>query len=212
MINAVIFDRDGIIIDSEAVNIESAVKTFEAFGVQIAEDEIIKLIGMHPEDYIDFFVEKYRFSRAAFRKGQERRYHELLENVPLFEETIALAKTLHGQKMPLAVTTTSERKGTLQAVKRAGLEGVFQAIVTFEDYTKRKPHPEPYLVTAERLGVLPENCAVLEDSQIGVESAKEAGMKCIAIPHKYTAHHDFSRADLVVASAADISPDLFKNM
>jgi HAD superfamily hydrolase (TIGR01509 family) len=212
MINAVIFDRDGVIIDSEAINIESAVKTFEEFGVKLTPEEQDRFVGMHPADYVDDFARKYDFLTSLFIEKQDARYHALLETVPLIDSAIQLVKRLHREKMPLALTTSSERPSTLRVIKRAGLDGVFQAIVAFEDYTHRKPNPEPYLVTAERLALPPTECLAIEDTQAGVKSAKNAGMVCIAIPHRYSKDQDFSRADLIVASAADISPDLFKNM
>ncbi|MDP2974118.1 MAG: HAD-IA family hydrolase, partial [Candidatus Diapherotrites archaeon] len=80
----------------------------------------------------------------------------------------------------------------------------FDAIIGAEDCSKSKPHPEPYLKAIKKLGVKPENALALEDSSRGVESAKAAGCKCIAMPNHFTLDEDFSKADLIVKSLAEI--------
>jgi HAD superfamily hydrolase (TIGR01509 family) len=209
---AVIFDRDGVILDSESINIESAVRAFKELGIAIKEEEKDWIVGRHPEDYKKPFLEKYDFSYEEFRKIQTKTYFELLESTPLFEKTIALIKQLHKMKIPLALTTSSSMKSTLQVLKKAGLENIFGVIVTFEDYEKRKPHPQSYLLTAKKLGVDPKHCVVIEDSSVGVEAAKNAGMKCIAIPNRYTKKQDFSKADVIVDSADEISMELINGL
>lgn len=209
---AVIFDRDGVILDSESININSAVKAFKELGIAIKEEEKEWVVGRHPDDYKKQFLEKYDFSYEEFRKIQRKTYYELLESIPLFKKAISLIKKLHKLKIPLALTTSSKLKSTLQILDKADLSGVFDVIVTFEDYEKRKPHPQSYLVTAKKLNVNPNGCIVIEDSSVGVESAKNAGMKCIAILHEYNRKQDFSKADIVVDSADKITVDLLNNL
>ncbi|MEK6951508.1 MAG: HAD family phosphatase [Nanoarchaeota archaeon] len=205
---AVIFDRDGVILDSESTNVNAAVMAFKELGIAIKEEEKEWIVGRHPDDYIKSFLEKYDFSYEEFRKIQSKRYHELFETTPLFEKTIFLIKKLHKMKIPLALTTSSSKKGTLNLLHRTKLEDVFNVVVTFEDYKRRKPDPESYIITAKKLGLDPKDCVVIEDSIVGVEAAKNAGMKCIAIPNEYTKKYDFSIADLVVDSADEIDLDM----
>ena len=209
MIKAVIFDRDGIIIDSESTNINSAVKAFKWLGIAIKEEEKEWIVGKHPDDYKKLFLEKYDFSYEEFRKIQRKIYYELLESANFFEKTISLIRKLHKMNITLALTTSSSMKSTLQVLKKARLENIFKVIVTFEDYSERKPNPESYLITAKKLGVEPKDCVVIEDSSVGINAAKNAGMKCIAIPNEYTKKQDFSKADLVVDSADKINIDIF---
>lgn len=119
---------------------------------------------------------------------------------------------MHNQGVPLALTTSSGRTGTSHILKKAGLLNTFDVIVTSEDYTNRKPSPESYLTTAKKLHYNPVNCVAIEDSRVGVEAAKNAGMKCIALPNEYTKHQDFSKADLVVYSADNINIELLNNL
>lgn len=205
---AVIFDRDGVILDSESTNVDAAVMAFKELGIAIKEEEKDWIVGRHPDDYINFFLEKYDFSYEEFRKIQSKKYHELFETTHLFEKTVFLIKKLHKMKIPLALTTSSSKKSTLNLLHRAKLEDIFNVIVTFEDYKRRKPDPESYIMTAKKLGLNPKDCIVIEDSIVGVEAAKNAGMKCIAIPNKYTEKYDFSIADLIVDSADKIDIDV----
>lgn len=209
---AVIFDRDGIIIDSESINIASAVETFKKLGINITKEEEKYIVGRHPEDYKNFFLEKYDFVWDEFRKLQREKYYSLLPKVPFFDKTIKLIKMLHRLKIPLALATSSNKETTLQILKRAKIEEMFEVIITSEDYNLRKPDPEPYIATSFRLNLMPEDCVAIEDSSVGVESAKRAGMKCIAIPNEYTKDHDFSRADLILDSADKIDLKLLNSL
>jgi len=116
------------------------------------------------------------------------------------------------KKIPLALTTSSKIESTMQVLQRAGLENTFEVIVTYEDYQRRKPDPESYLLTAKKLNLQPKDCVVIEDSYVGLCAAKSAGMKCIVIPNKYTKDQDFSKADLIVETADKIDIDLLKKM
>ena len=88
---------------------------------------------------------------------------------------------------------------------------MFTELVTFEDYTFRKTNPEPYLVTAKKLNVKPQDCLVFEDSNVGVEAAKKAEMKCIALPNEYTKKQDFSKADKIIWPNEKIDIRLLEN-
>jgi len=198
MFKAVIFDRDGVLLDSEAINIQSAIETFKEFGISVKKTEIEQIIGRHPKDFTKFFLKKHQFSFDDFFEKFRKRYYELLESVSFFDNMIKLIHDLHKKKIPLAITTSSSRKGTNLVLEKAKLNNIFDVVVTSDDYVNRKPNPEPYLVTAKKLGVNPKDCIVFEDTSVGVEAAKKAGMKCIAIPNEYTKHQNFSEADKVV--------------
>lgn len=205
---AVIFDRDGIIIDSESINIDSAIKAFQRLGISIEEQEKDWIVGRHPDDYKELFLKKYKFSYENFKKIQSEIYFDFFKSIPHFDKMISFIKELKKIKTPIALTTSSTLESTLEVLKNTDLEDVFDVIVTFDDCKKRKPDPGPYKATAKKLGLKPEECIVIEDSFIGVESAKKAGMKCIAFPNEYTKNQDFSKADLVVHSIDQIKEEL----
>jgi beta-phosphoglucomutase-like phosphatase (HAD superfamily) len=84
------------------------------------------------------------------------------------------------------------------------LEGTFDAVVTFEDCERRKPNSDPYLITARKLGVDANECLVIEDSLVGLEAAKSAGMQCVIILNEETKNLSFSKADFVIESPEEI--------
>jgi HAD superfamily hydrolase (TIGR01509 family) len=215
MAKAVLFDRDGVLIDSESVNVEAGTKAFKKIGISITEKEKELIIGKHPHDYCVYFLKKYKFSYDDFRNIQRELYYQIFEKKGekgYFKKTIDLAKKLHKNNILIGLTTSSSKRSTDKLFEKIGLNNLFDVTVTFEDYTKRKPDPEPYIVTAKRLGVSPSDCVAIEDTAVGLASAKSAGMKCIIIPNVYTKHQDFSKADLVVESADELTIKLLKEI
>jgi len=119
---------------------------------------------------------------------------------------------LKKQNYKIALTTSSDLKTTKMLLKRIKkLNDYIDVIITRENYKKSKPNPEPYLVTAKKLKVKPNECVVVEDSLPGLKSAKSAGMKCIVIPTGLTKKQNFKEADLIVKSAKDINLEKFLN-
>jgi HAD superfamily hydrolase (TIGR01509 family) len=203
---AIIFDRDGIIINSEPINLSSAIKAFKKQGIEITEDEKKIIIGTHPRDYQDIFEKKYPdLDFTEYREYKRKLYVKGQKTAPLFAETIKLIKKLYQQKTPLALVTSSSGTGTLDILKRAGIDNLFKTIVTFEDCEKRKPAPDCYLIAAKKLGLKPSDCLVFEDTQIGLEAAKQAGMTCYVIPTQTTKNQDFSKADKVIEDKGVLS-------
>ncbi len=204
MIKAVIFDRDGVLIDSEYTNVKAAELTFGEFGIRLTEDEKKWVVGRHPSDYLIPLMKKYYFDYDKYREIQREKYHQVLKSTPVFEKTIRLVKEIHRKGLSIALCTSSNRPDSVKILEDIGIKNLFTAIVTKEDYSKRKPDPEPYLVTAQKLSIKPEECLVVEDSEVGLKSALNAGMKCIVIYNEYTKEHDFSGALEVVGSADEI--------
>lgn len=209
---AVIFDRDGVILNSEHTNITSAEEAFKQLGIKITEEDKKHIVAKHPDDYNPYFQNKYVFRYKQFRKLQRENYYKLFSQTPVFEEIVDLIEQLYRESIPLGLTTSSSRRSTNILLNRLDLTNHFKAIVTSDDCKDRKPAPEPYLLTAKKLGVEPEECAVIEDSDIGAASAKAAGMICIALPNKYTKNQDFTSADKVAKSPKDIELYLRQNI
>ena len=212
MFKAVIFDRDGVIIDSEAMNIGAGEAAFRDLGIKITDHDKKQIIAKHPKDYIAHFKKHYTFSDEKFHELSGKHYYLLTEKTPLFPLTLDLIKRLHAQNIPLALTTSASRGHTDLILKRFNIAKFFNVIITEENCSDRKPHPEPYLLTAKKLGVDPKDCIVIEDSAIGLTAAKAAGMKCIVIPTEYTKDDDFSKADLIVEDASKITLDLLNSL
>lgn len=201
---AVIFDRDGVIIDTEGVVIDSVRKAFMELGIKVEEKEFARLVGRGPDIFKNYFQDDKNFNFDEFRKIQREIFYKNIDSAKYFEDALELVRSLYAKKIPIAMTTSAGKEGTLLILNKVGIDQMFKAIITKEDCTNLKPHPEPYLLTAEKLGIDTEVCVVIEDTALGVEAAKKAGMKCIAVPNEYTKKQDFSLADLVVQSAKEI--------
>lgn len=207
-VKALIFDRDGVIINSDVVVIKAAREAFAQLGFTLLDEDIPQITGRSYRVYTDYFLQKWDFDAEEYYRIIRELFYANLDAAPYFEEAVKLIKKLHGQKIPLAITTSAGREGTLLILEKAGIAGMFDVIVTKEDCKNLKPDPEPYALTAKKLGITPELCLAIEDTALGVESAKKAGLKCIAIPNEHTRDQDFSLADKVVTSGGEVEREL----
>jgi HAD superfamily hydrolase (TIGR01509 family) len=153
-------------LDSESANADSAIYAFSDLGILISEEDIKYIIGRHPEDYIKYFLEKYNFSYKDFRVRQSKKYHEIIELVPFFQNIIDLVKEIHSKNILVALTTSSSKENTFEMLEKMRLGGIFDVVVTREDCTYKKPNPEPYIITANKLNVDPQDCLVFEDTNV----------------------------------------------
>lgn len=200
MIKAVFFDLDGVVVDSEFLNVKAAIMSFKDACIDLAEEDKQIIVGRHPADYYDIFLRKYKFDSKKMKERHLANYYNNYHEVYIFKDTQRLIIHLKDLKMPLALVTSSPRKSVdLKVNGRFDFAKIFDVIITFDDCSTRKPFPDAYLMAAEKLSVKPANCLVFEDTAIGVEAAKNAGMKCIALPNGYTKNQDFKKADLIIS-------------
>ena len=124
---------------------------------------------------------------------------------------LELVAMLHGKKR-LALATSSYGNTAWPILRRLDLERYFEAVATNESVARVKPHPDLFLHVAERMGVAPAECVVLEDAEKGVLAAHAAGMKVIAVPTPHTRGNDFSRATRVVSSLTEVTLPLLDSL
>jgi len=200
MIKAVLFDLDGVLVNSEQVNIAAGSHAFRDLGIILSPSEKKLIMGRHPADYDKVF--RYSFDRDWMVERHHKYYGQYYHRSrPLpFARKLVLALKRRGLKV--AVVTASELRTVNRALKIVRLNGVFDALITFEDCKVRKPAPDPYLIAARRLRVKPSECVVVEDSVPGVESAKRAKMKCVAVTNSFPASK-LRKADLIVKTLND---------
>lgn len=208
MIKAVIFDMDGVIIDSENVNIEAAVRVFERHDRKITDKEKEMIYGRHGDDHIpdlirhfDIDVGKTEELKNLHRETYRAIWEDTVELMPDIQFVMGELKT---RGITLALATSSTLRFVEKMKEILGLGDIFPIVVTTEDVKKRKPDPEMYNVTKAKLNCEDSEILVIEDTSVGVESAKAAGLKCAAVPNQHTRDQDFSRADYVLDSLKDI--------
>ena len=205
---AVIFDFDGLIVDSETPEFEAHRQIFAEHGVELTPDEWRGEVGIWSATR-NWFAKLGEITGrpvdpVALREEKRRRFWQVIKMEPL-PGVRALLDELYAAAVPLALASSAEATWINKATAQLDVTRYFHTIVTGDDVTHRKPHPEGYLLAAQRLGVAPVGCVAVEDSQHGLAAAKAAGMKAVAIPNWLTAAHDLDVADLRVASAVELS-------
>lgn len=205
MVKAIIFDLDGVIIDSAELHKQSAAIVFRSIGLERASGDLSQLMGMRDQDIFHILKAKYRLSplhENLVKKRIQIFLRLAASKLTLKKGVLQLLPRLR-RRVKLAVTTSSAREIWQFADKKFNLSRFFDVVVTGDDSKKGKPDPEPYLKTCERLGVDPKDCIVIEDAVAGVRAAKQAGAKCIAIAQG-SSRAAFWEADYVVGSLAEI--------
>ena len=203
---AVIFDMDGVIVDSEPRHERAFQEVLEEIGYgQTHGLRFADYIGRTDQDLWKDFVARHRPTQTLeeLLAMKRRRVVEILRREqPLFEGLPELVAALAGNYR-LAVASGSERLVVEEVLALKGLRRFFSAIVTGSEVAQGKPAPDIFLRTAELLGVLPGECCVIEDSKPGVAAALAAGMKVIAITNTYPAA-ELGHATVVVSHCGQI--------
>jgi len=211
MIEAIIFDRDGVLIDSEKIHEESIRVGLKELGFKFDENDFRQIYARAPDHYKDFLLSKYPVDWEKYRAIQRAAYYALLSKNCLIKEVVNLAKVLKEKGHKLGIATSTKKDVTIKILESFGIKEYFDEIIGLEETVKHKPSPEPYLKAAELLKVNPENCLVLEDSILGLTAAKAAGMKCLIVKTNVFFEQDYSQADLVL-KPEEISYEKIKHL
>ena len=210
MIESVIFDMDGLMIETEHLQSQAFEHVLRGHGIepQFNEDGVIQTVGLTARDNLVIFKEKHGIDEGVdtLLSKKQAVYGELLkQNIAPKEGLLDLIKALKQGNLRLAVASSSSLEHIELVLKELGVSEDFDTVVSGETVSRGKPHPDIFLEAAKRLNVQPGNCVVFEDAESGVVAAKAAGMKVIAIPNMYTKSHDFSKADVVLPSLTVIN-------
>jgi HAD superfamily hydrolase (TIGR01509 family) len=201
MIKAVLFDLDGVLLDSEPVNKLSGILAFRDIGIRLGADEKNLITGRHPADY-DKIFRSYGLDAKKMVELHHKYYRKFYYRSKPFSFARRLVLNLKNRGYKLALVTASELKDVRRALRLLKLTNVFDVLITFELCRERKPSPLPYLLAARKLGLKPSECVVIEDSVAGVNSAKRAKMKCVAITNSFPAPK-LKKAGLIVKTLND---------
>jgi HAD superfamily hydrolase (TIGR01509 family) len=211
VIEAVVFDLDGIIVDSEHVWDDVRQELAEERGGRWHERASRDMMGMSSPEWSRYMHDVIGLAEppdeinAEVVRRMEAGYRERLPLIPGAVEAVERLAA----RWPLGLASSSNRELIDLALEASGLARLFAATVSSEEVARGKPAPDVYLEAARRLGVQPGGCAAIEDSENGILSAKAAGMRVLAIPNPQfpPAAHALAEADLVLDSIRELTPE-----
>jgi HAD superfamily hydrolase (TIGR01509 family) len=209
MAQAVLWDLDGTLLDSEEHHWQSWRDTMASLGRPITRDEFLATFGLRNDEILPRWLgaratveeiarvslEKEKLYRALLRKGG-------VSPLPGAAEWV---RRLNSEGWRQAIASSAPRENVDVVLEVLGLGSFFQAVVSAEDVTAGKPDPQVFLIAADRLGIPRERCIVVEDAPAGIEAAHRAGMRSIGVRR-----NGGLSADVVVKSLADLAEDAFR--
>jgi HAD superfamily hydrolase (TIGR01509 family) len=207
-IQAVIFDMDGVLTDSEPLISAAAIAMFKELGLEVKPEDFLPFVGTGENRYLGGVAEKHHFP-IDLQAAKRRTYELYLERVPAKLEPFPGARELvhacRAAGLRVSVASSADAIKIEANLRKIRLSReIWDAVVTAEDVVLRKPAPDIFLEAARRLRCAPASCAVVEDAVNGVEAAKAAGMRCVAVAQTFSADR-LGLADLVRASISEVT-------
>jgi beta-phosphoglucomutase family hydrolase len=200
LIKAVIFDLDGVIVESENAHIEAEKQIFLKYGLAVSAGELHRYTGTTAKVMFTEFIAKYKLATTFEELNLQKEkilLNLLKQDAEPTKGVLSLIRELKRRGIKLAIGSSSTRNLVNYILKKLNITCLFDCIIAAEDVEHSKPNPEIFLKAAEELGVSPSQCLVIEDAQLGVEAAKSAGMKCIGYRNPHSGNQDLSKADRV---------------
>jgi len=207
MIKAIIFDMDGVMVDSEHLWERAETILLSRRNIKYNPQYRDQIVGLNQNDSGKLLIKTFSLNESIEKVVSERIdiLFELYDNqLKLNTGLIKLLEKLKKNNFLLAVASSSPNKVVSYVVDKFKLSNYFHAIISGDNAAEGKPHPEIYLKTAQKLSTAPKSCVAIEDSINGLISAKEAGMYCIAVPDKRLSQNLFKKADLILRSLEEI--------
>lgn len=207
---AIISDMDGVLVDTEPIIFKAFRKVFAAVQVHLDEPYLHRLVGDSTEKNLADIQRDFNITLdvAEVKDQIYREYvlHLQKEPVPVRRPTVRFLRQAKENGLQIGLCTSSKKEivrmvlGSLdqQQVFPVSAWQWFNSVITGSDVEHKKPHPEPYQTSVQRLSATAERCLVLEDSAAGIESAVSAGCRCVALKASYNGHMDFSKAHWVM--------------
>lgn len=207
MIEALIFDLDGLLVDSEPLQSRSYGIVLEEYGKTpiLKKSGIVHTVGKNGEANWEILMQEHDLveKMEVLRQKKRAAYHQILPQVKLMPGVKKLFNHLRGRNYKIGLATSSSFDTVTMILEKFSFD-IFNAITAGNECKRAKPYPDIYLKIAEKLGVKPWESVAFEDSETGIEAAKRAGMKAYAIPSKYTKHQNFSKADKILHNLSQV--------
>ncbi len=211
---AVIFDVDGVLIDSYQAHFQSWLQMFAEHGASFTEQEFRKTFGRTSHDIIAalYGADLTDIEIRAWDDRKEALYRDIIrESFPAIDGAVELVDALHDAGLHLGVGSSGPMENIALTLELLGRAEYFDAVVTRVDVTRGKPDPQVFQIAGERLGAEPGECVVIEDAPAGIEAANRAGMASVALTGTAT-REELAHALLVVDSLRELTPERLRNL
>jgi beta-phosphoglucomutase len=206
---AVIFDVDGVLVDSYQAHYESWRRLGQEAGFEMSEEFFARTFGRTSRDVLRELFQGQPLSDEQIRQWDERKeasFRQVIdENFPAMDGAVELIDALHTASVPMAAGSSAPTANVVLSLKKLGRQQSFGTMVTGDDVMRGKPDPQVFLLAAERLGVLPDRCVVIEDAAPGITAAQAAGMKSVGLVSTGRTWEELSAATRVVGSLRELS-------
>ncbi len=208
MLKGLIFDFDGLILDTEVPAFQTWSEIYQAHGVELPISKWAAAIGsgfdaFNPMDFLELSIQKM-IDREKIRLFHEQRSFELLQHQVVLPGVTELINDAHRFGLKLAVASSSSREWVVGHLERLGLLAKFDCVRTADEVSRVKPEPDLYLSALHCLGLTADEAIAFEDSPNGVTAAQLAGLCCVAVPNQVTSQMSLDHADLIVPSLANL--------
>jgi HAD superfamily hydrolase (TIGR01509 family) len=204
-VDAILWDNDGVLVDTEKLYFRASRDTLAEAGIDLTWDMFLE-ISLRQGQSVFTLAKKSGLSQQKCEQLRLKRNHHytqlLQEEATVINGVEETLQHLHG-KIPMAIVTSSQRDHFDIIHRHSGLLGFFDFVLTREDYGQSKPHPEPYLTALARLDIPAHRCLVVEDSERGLQSARQARIPCIVVSSNHGSG-DFAGAHAIVPAIVDI--------
>jgi len=208
MLQAVIFDMDGVIADTEPLHTRAYLSALRTFGIHVSEGDYRKTVTEEGKTIATWFVELGGDPGdidELYRRKDEIYFPLLRAEAAPRQGLFSLLSNLRKSSIPCALATSSRRVNAELVLDCFNLRDFFTIVLALEDVTHVKPHPEVFLLALKHLSVQPHTTIILEDAPKGVRAARDAGIPVVAVPTAWTRHCAFDGAALVVDSLEKLS-------
>lgn len=206
MIKTILWDNDGVLVDTEELYFEAGRYILSKVGIVLSKEEYIDISLVRGESIFQLALKKGHNESAIneLRSDRNNYYVDLLKKKS--KVINGVRETLEKLKgnVSMGIVTGSTKEYIDAIHNNSGLKVFFDFVITHDEYTKSKPNPEAYLTAIISRNLNPEECIVVEDSQRGVEAAFAAGIRCLAIPHPLTCKSDFSKAHKILTKVEEV--------
>lgn len=209
-IKGIIFDMDGVLIDSEPLHLLAYQELFGGYGIAHTEDDNKEFIGRKDLEMAQTLIERHKLPLAPLQlvKSKEQILARLIKNGLVTRPGVMrILQKAQESRLPVGVASSATLPTIELVIETLDIGRYFQTLTSGDEVANGKPAPDVFLLAAQRMAVEPGNCLVIEDSYNGICAAKAAGMNCVAVPCQATRHQDHTKADKILDNLESLNLD-----